>query len=432
MIRNVQKLKSLQNIFPLHDEISYCFAYGSAVFDQSIQNGNTVNNTPSPPLPSSKSRMVDLVLAVDDPIRWHRANMSKNWSHYSGLRYFGPKNVANIQRKFAAKIYYNTLVPIESDLFIKYGIISTEDFLNDLLDWETLYLSGRLHKPILVLHENIKSNDEQDFSVRNLYNAIELNRHSALHAALLLLPEKFTEKQLYMTIANLSYSGDFRMWFGEDRSKVEKIVWPQMERFRDLYGNFLAFVSLLPFAIIIAFFTLTIFVRDIHVILFFIGQLINEAINYLLKNHVQADRPANKFRDQFTSSGSSSSSSYGWPSSHCQFMAFFVTYSSFCVCFRLSRLKPYWFCFMLICIDLISFAFVFHSRTYLLYHHVHQCIHGAMIGTIMAIIWYALVQFIFEPIIHHYVMNSSINQFFGLCSIYLPLDDGQQKHYKYR
>ncbi|KAH7641330.1 Phosphatidate cytidylyltransferase, mitochondrial [Dermatophagoides farinae] len=235
MIRNVQKLKSLQNIFPLHDEISYCFAYGSAVFDQSIQNGNTVNNTPSPPLPSSKSRMVDLVLAVDDPIRWHRANMSKNWSHYSGLRYFGPKNVANIQRKFAAKIYYNTLVPIESDLFIKYGIISTEDFLNDLLDWETLYLSGRLHKPILVLHENIKSNDEQDFSVRNLYNAIELNRHSALHAALLLLPEKFTEKQLYMTIANLSYSGDFRMWFGEDRSKVEKIVWPQMERFRHIY-----------------------------------------------------------------------------------------------------------------------------------------------------------------------------------------------------
>nr|XP_027201161.1 dolichyldiphosphatase 1-like [Dermatophagoides pteronyssinus] len=196
----------------------------------------------------------------------------------------------------------------------------------------------------------------------------------------------------------------------------------------DLYGNFLAFVSLLPFAIIIAFFTLTVFVRDIHVILFFIGQLINEAINYLLKNHAQAGRPENKFRDHLTSSGSSS---YGWPSSHCQFMAFFVVYSSFCVCFRLSRLKPYWFCFMLICLDLISFAFVFHSRTYLLYHYVHQCIHGAIIGTIFAIVWYTLMIFIFEPIIHRYLMASSINQFLGLCSIYLPLD-GQQKHHKNR
>ncbi|XP_027201157.2 phosphatidate cytidylyltransferase, mitochondrial [Dermatophagoides pteronyssinus] len=234
MIRNVQKLKSLLNIFPLHDEISYCFAYGSAVFDQHVPNETNINSSSSSLL-SSKSRMVDLVLAVDDPIRWHRANMSKNWSHYSGLRYLGPKNISNIQRKFGAKVYYNTLIPIETDLCIKYGIISTEDFLNDLLDWDTLYLSGRLHKPILTLHENIKPNDEQDFSVRNLNNAIELNRQSALHAALLLLPEKFTEKQLYMTIANLSYSGDFRMWFGEDRSKVEKIIWPQINRFRFVY-----------------------------------------------------------------------------------------------------------------------------------------------------------------------------------------------------
>ncbi|ESO91945.1 hypothetical protein LOTGIDRAFT_217112 [Lottia gigantea] len=192
--------------------IEMAFSYGSAVFQQ---EGH----------PSKDKNMLDFVFVVEDPLVWHQENLEMNRSHYSFLKLFGAKKIANIQEKFGAGVYFNTLIPFENRL-IKYGIISTDKVITDLLDWETLYVSGRLHKPVNFIKSPINS---------DLKNAINMNLNSAIHSALLLLPETFTEVELYETITGLSYSGDIRMSIGEDQQKIRKIVAPNLEHFRKLY-----------------------------------------------------------------------------------------------------------------------------------------------------------------------------------------------------
>ncbi|KAK2726907.1 hypothetical protein QYM36_007677 [Artemia franciscana] len=172
-----------------------------------------------------KDNMVDLIFVAENPLSWHTANIERNPKHYSFLRYMGSKAATTVQNFGAAKIYFNTLVPVNNAV-IKYGVVSRESFIEDLLDWNSLYVSGRLHKPVLVL---------QNYDDGDIKMALEQNLYSALHASLLLLPESFTEERLCHTLASLSYRGDFRMKFGEDRSKVSNIVKCQMEHFRSLY-----------------------------------------------------------------------------------------------------------------------------------------------------------------------------------------------------
>ena len=69
--------------------------------------------------------------------------------------------------------------------------------------------------------------------------ANQVNLASAMRTALLLLPESFTERLLYETIAGLSYRGDFRMAVGENPAKVRNIVAAQLDDFRRLYGGLL-------------------------------------------------------------------------------------------------------------------------------------------------------------------------------------------------
>lgn len=170
--------------------------------------------------------MMDFIVVVRDPQAWHQVNMAQNPKHYSSLRLGGPHFISRIQENWGAKIYFNTLIPTHEGM-IKYGVISHSSLVADLLDWDTLYVAGRLHKPVLMLH---KDEDEE------LHNALKLNLYFAVHTALLLLPELFSEEQLYMTLAGLSYAGDFRMYVGEDQNKVKNIVGAQIQEFRTLYA----------------------------------------------------------------------------------------------------------------------------------------------------------------------------------------------------
>lgn len=121
---------------------------------------------------------------------------------------------------------------------MKYGVISTPTLRRDLEDWTTLYVSGRLHKPVLGLS-----------CTPDLKSALSSNIRSALALALLQLPPgtPFTELQLYEQIAGISYSGDPRMSVpgAENPEKVRNIVRGPgvLEGFRRLYGPFFAVVD---------------------------------------------------------------------------------------------------------------------------------------------------------------------------------------------
>nr|KAF6311286.1 TAM41 mitochondrial translocator assembly and maintenance-like protein [Myotis myotis] len=117
------------------EELSLAFAYGSGVYRQ------------AGPSSDQKKAMLDFVFTVDDPVAWHSKNLKKNWSHYSFLKVLGPKVITTIQNNYGAGVYYNTLIMCDSKL-IKYGVISTSILIEDLLNWNTLYIAGRLQKPI--------------------------------------------------------------------------------------------------------------------------------------------------------------------------------------------------------------------------------------------------------------------------------------------
>ncbi|KAL3872881.1 hypothetical protein ACJMK2_036062 [Sinanodonta woodiana] len=200
------------SMFP--DGIQMAFAYGSGVFQQQGQD--------------MSKNMLDLILVVDDPILWHKQNLQQNRKHYSIVKYFGPRNISILQNSCGG-IYFNTLIPFEERL-IKYGVISTNRLIVDLLDWDALYVSGRLHKPVQLII---------DPTSQELMKAMATNLQSALHASLLMLPEMFTEEDLFLKITSLSYNGDFRMTIGEDKNKIHNIVTPNIDRFRHLYEHFL-------------------------------------------------------------------------------------------------------------------------------------------------------------------------------------------------
>ncbi|XP_072378708.1 phosphatidate cytidylyltransferase, mitochondrial [Diabrotica undecimpunctata] len=200
--------KRILSRFP--QNTTFCFAYGSGVKKQ-LQN--------------TSQNMIDLIFCVNNPSYWHESNIKKNPSDYSSLKYFGHNFVSHYQQNFGAKVYFNTLVPLDN-LYIKYGVVSTTDLITDLLEWSDLYLAGRLHKPVEIIEKPLST---------ELETALQLNLQSAVHAALLILPENFTEYEFYHTISNLSYNGDFRMTFGENKNKIENIVRPQLLSFRSLY-----------------------------------------------------------------------------------------------------------------------------------------------------------------------------------------------------
>ncbi|KAH9391412.1 Dolichyldiphosphatase 1 [Tyrophagus putrescentiae] len=200
---------------------------------------------------------------------------------------------------------------------------------------------------------------------------------------------------------------------------LTQVYYPKGDRF----GKPLAIFTLLPHCLMVAFFTLSLFVRDIHVILFFAGQIANELFNTALKKYVKEGRP------QQIAGQPNANDSFGWPSSHCQFQAFFYVYSMLLIWRRLlvTRRRPALYYYLLMVINTVSLLFIVHSRIYLRFHYVHQCLHGLAIGSVCALAYYLLVVVLLEPYLMEPLMKSKLNSVLGLCNIYCPCDERQQQ-----
>ena len=234
--------------------------------DEAVQavaaNPQTATAAPTPtPAPTSAAAakdapMIDLVFAVPDSAAWHSENLARNPSHYSLLARAAPRGaVPALQERSGAHIYYNTLVPIPGEYIhghggdsgdsggggggtgreqrndgdsgdagdagdgsgsgngtdgnaasylMKYGVISTAHLCEDLVDWRTLYVSGRMHKPVRVL---------LGMPV-DLAAASQTNLQHALKTAFLLLPGTFTERDLFMVRGRLGGGGGGGEWRG--------------------------------------------------------------------------------------------------------------------------------------------------------------------------------------------------------------------------
>ncbi|POS80352.1 mitochondrial import protein mmp37 [Diaporthe helianthi] len=236
IVINAELKEALRQIpWQFRAPVRYCFAYGSGVFPQSKPDGRVASSEeiahvhPKAPPAVQKAqdgtpKMIDFIFGVTFTQHWHSLNINQHRDHYSGLASLGSGAVSYVQDKMGAGVYFNTHVVVNG-ILIKYGVVNIDTLCHDLTEWDTLYLAGRLHKPVKILRD--------DARVRL---ANQINLLSALRTALLLLPDRFTELELYNTIAGISYLGDPRMTLPtENPQKVGNIVGNNLPNFRRLY-----------------------------------------------------------------------------------------------------------------------------------------------------------------------------------------------------
>lgn len=196
-------------------KVKTAFAYGSRVFKQADDK--------------NKSKMIDLILIVQDEFQFHKFNLERNSGDYSFIKNLGPSNLTSLMHSLSSSILFNPYISYKNQIF-KYGIVSEKNLDFDLSSWDYLYLAGRLQKPVIWFGKNNLKN-------RTLSN-LESNLINAIQVSLIFLPPIFEEPLLFEKICELSYVGDFRCLFSIDSKKPSKIMRGNLEGFRELYRPF--------------------------------------------------------------------------------------------------------------------------------------------------------------------------------------------------
>jgi dolichyldiphosphatase len=169
----------------------------------------------------------------------------------------------------------------------------------------------------------------------------------------------------------------------------------------DRLGQALALVSLLPVFAMVSYATLFLARRDLHILTLTAGHVVNEIINYVLKNTIKEPRPPHPFPQHHDNVPA-----FGMPSDHSQFCGFAASYITLWLTFaRASRAasrgrvaaagRTATACCAIVA--WLACGAVAWSRVYLGYHSVSQVAAGVCLGAAVGASWYVLTVSIFHP-----------------------------------
>ncbi|XP_044497666.1 phosphatidate cytidylyltransferase, mitochondrial-like [Mangifera indica] len=102
-----EKRAELVSFLKAVPSVEFCCVYGSTLHP---------NN-------KDKSAMVDYILGVSDPLQWH-------------------SQITQVADDIGVGVHFNPFVTW-NDRMLKYGVVRMHDLVQDILNWETFYLSGR-------------------------------------------------------------------------------------------------------------------------------------------------------------------------------------------------------------------------------------------------------------------------------------------------
>ncbi len=209
-------LELLQNFDPEGNDLLRYFnaqvviGYGSAFHKQTGYDNNS-------------NPMFDLIIGVKDLEQWYRLHWDKFAKMLQTIftnmpRRNGPKYLAKLGGTGAKINYHHGVINVATNGGARYkiGVVSTNNLIEDLKEFTAGgYVAGRLQKPVYMqVKPSVKEQVEE---------AMQKNLYSAVIMALILMPERFTLKQLMLQITSLSYIGDSRQKLGIDRGKANKI-----------------------------------------------------------------------------------------------------------------------------------------------------------------------------------------------------------------
>ena len=170
-------------------------------------------------------KQVDLIIGVNDTIKWHQLNHELNPQDYKSKPGY---QLLPVYENLGTRINYLSHLPFNGNMF-KIGVVNTSDLTYDLICWKNFFLAGRLQKPV----ETVKTTPELDY-------AIKRNRMNALKISLLSLNKtKASLEELFYMLCSLSYVGDIRRTMHvETKYKIQNIVEGSFDELHKMYNEF--------------------------------------------------------------------------------------------------------------------------------------------------------------------------------------------------